>query len=168
MAVRNQSRVVTFFVAFIIWMILCWELSAATIVIGLGVAFLVSVVSGHLFTEVPSHWLEGRRYGHALIYVGVFLKKCIQANMDVALRVIRPDMPINPGIVKVHTTLNSEAGLTFLANSITLTPGTLSVDIDKDEKVLYIHWIDVKNKDPQQAGEIIVKEFEDIIRKVLE
>jgi multicomponent Na+:H+ antiporter subunit E len=77
-------------------------------------------------------------------------------------------MPINPGIVKIKTRLKSEAALTFLANSITLTPGTLCVDIEKDEGVLYIHWINVKNKDIIKATEHISERFEKIIEKVFE
>jgi len=76
----------------------------------------------------------------------------------VALRVLNPSLPINPGIVKVKTRLKSKTGRMVLANSITLTPGTLSIDI-KDE-FLYVHWIDVKDCDLQCATEEIVKKFE--------
>jgi multicomponent Na+:H+ antiporter subunit E len=86
----------------------------------------------------------------------------------VAYRVSHPDLPINPGIVKVKTTLKSDTGLTFLANSITLTPGTMSVDIDQENGFMYIHWIDVKDKDIQKATEIIVKIFEDVLRRIFE
>ncbi|HHH78266.1 MAG TPA: cation:proton antiporter, partial [Thermoplasmatales archaeon] len=63
-----------------------------------------------------------------------------KANFDVAYRVITGK--INPGIVKMSPGLKSDTALTFLANSITLTPGTLSVDTD-DEKNLYVHWINI-------------------------
>lgn len=63
-----------------------------------------------------------------------------KANFDVAYRVITGK--INPGIVKMSPGLKTDTALTFLANSITLTPGTLSVDTD-DEKNLYVHWINV-------------------------
>jgi multicomponent Na+:H+ antiporter subunit E len=53
---------------------------------------------------------------------------------------------INPGIVKISPNLKTDFGITMLANSITLTPGTLSVDIDEDSNDLYIHWINVKNE----------------------
>ena len=85
-----------------------------------------------------------------------------------AYRVIHPKLPINPGIVKVKTTLKTDTALTFLANSITLTPGTLSVDIDKDNGILYIHWIDVKAKDVEGATKIIVERFEKILKKIFD
>ena len=55
-------------------------------------------------------------------------------------------MPIRPGIVKIKTTLRSEFAKTLLANSITMTPGTITVDIIGDE--MYIHWIFIRSEDP--------------------
>jgi multicomponent Na+:H+ antiporter subunit E len=92
----------------------------------------------------------------------------IKANFDVAYRVVHPKLPIKPGIVKVKTKLKSDTGLTFLANSITLTPGTMSVDIDKENGYLYIHWINVKSTDIEKATEIIVSRFEKILEKIFE
>lgn len=58
--------------------------------------------------------------------------------------------------------------MTFLANSITLTPGTMSVDVDKENSILYIHWIDVKTKDVESATKIIVERFEKILKKIFD
>lgn len=109
-----------------------------------------------------------RRYIWFLYYIPVFIWECIKANIDVAYRVGHPDLPIRPGIVKVKTTLKSDTALTFLANSITLTPGTMSVDIDAEDGFLYVHWIDVKDKDILKATEIIVKKFENILARIFE
>lgn len=94
----------------------------------------------------------------ALIYIFYLFIEIIKANIDVALRVIKPVIPINPGIVTVRTKLKSPVGRMILANSITLTPGTLSVDINDD--ILYIHWIDVTDLDESAATEKIVANFE--------
>jgi multicomponent Na+:H+ antiporter subunit E len=90
------------------------------------------------------------------------------ANIDVAYRVLHPALPIKPGIVKVKTSLKTDTALTFLANSITLTPGTMSVDIDTDNGFLYVHWINVKDKDVEAATKIIVERFENILAKIFE
>jgi multicomponent Na+:H+ antiporter subunit E len=109
------------------------------------------------------------RYWYFLAYyLPVFLWECFKANVDVAYRVAHPRLPIKPGIVKVKTSLKTDTGLTFLANSITLTPGTLSVDIDRDNGILYVHWINVKKKDVESATKIIVVRFERILRKIFE
>lgn len=82
-----------------------------------------------------------------IIYlIGPFLFYMIKANIDVAYRVITGR--IKPGIVKIETGLKTDLGVTMLANSITLTPGTLTVDVD-DKNNLYVHWINVKHKDPK-------------------
>jgi multicomponent Na+:H+ antiporter subunit E len=82
--------------------------------------------------------------------------------------VIHPSLPVHPGIVKVKTTLTSDTALTFLANSITLTPGTLTVDIDKENGFLYVHWIEVRHKDIEKATKAIVERFERILKRIFE
>jgi multicomponent Na+:H+ antiporter subunit E len=102
-----------------------------------------------------------------LVYIPMFAWYVLVANLDVVYRVVHPEMPIKPGIVKVKTILKTPAGRTMLANSITLTPGTLTVDID-DNDYLYIHWINVKSDDIEQATRHIVSRFEKVLRRIFE
>ena len=99
------------------------------------------------------------------LYLLVFLKELIIANIDVALRVVKPSLPINPGIVAVKTSLKDPLSKLILANSITLTPGTLTVDVKDD--TLFIHWIDVKDKDIEKATEDISSKFEKILKEIV-
>ncbi|HIC96254.1 TPA: cation:proton antiporter, partial [Candidatus Bipolaricaulota bacterium] len=81
-----------------------------------------------------------------LVYLfGPFFFAMARANIDVAYRVITGR--INPGIVRIDPGLKTDLGVMMLANSITLTPGTLSVDVDEKNN-LYVHWINVRNKRP--------------------
>jgi multicomponent Na+:H+ antiporter subunit E len=162
------SRLILFFIGFVVWMLLTWPLDLQHLIVGILVSAFVSFMTGDMFVKRPHVFKHPTRYLWFLYYVPVFIWECIKANIDVAYRVGHPDLLINPGIVKVKTTLKSDTGLTFLANSITLTPGTMCVDIDEENGFLYIHWIDVKDKDIQKATEIIVRTFEDILRKVFE
>ena len=77
-----------------------------------------------------------------LIYLFPFFFAMAVANIDVAYRVLTGR--INPGIVKISPGLKNDMSLTILANSITLTPGTLSVDVDEKTNDLYVHWINVQ------------------------
>jgi multicomponent Na+:H+ antiporter subunit E len=86
--------------------------------------------------------------------------------MDVAYRVLHPRMPIRPGIVKVKTSLKSDMAKMLLANSITMTPGTITVDIIDDD--LYIHWIYIKSEDPEVYTGMITGAFEKYIKKIVE
>jgi len=164
-----KSRIVLFFIALLAWFMLTWPPDIQHIIIGIAVSAFVSFITGDLFIRRPHMLKHPLRYWYFFAhYVPIFLWQCLKANIDVAYRVLHPKLPINPGIVKVKTDLKTDTALTFLANSITLTPGTMSVDIDKDNGVLYIHWIDVKASDTKGATEIIVKRFEEILKKIFE
>ena len=110
--------------------------------------------------------LNPRRWFWLLVYLFVFTWECIRANLDVAYRVLHPALPIRPGIVKVKLGVRSPVARTFLANSITMTPGTLSVDIIGD--YLYVHWIYLKSEDPEVYTEDIAGRFEQYIKKIFE
>ncbi|MCM8780728.1 MAG: Na+/H+ antiporter subunit E [Candidatus Omnitrophica bacterium] len=162
-----KSSIILFIIYFIIWTLLGFSFDLQHILIGIMVALFVVFLTGDLFTLRPSHFGRVTRYLWFCYYVPVFIWECIKANVDVALRV-NPKLPINPGIVKVKTVLRSDTALTFLANSITLTPGTLCVDINPREGILYIHWIDVKSEDTEKATQLIVKRFEKILKRIFE
>lgn len=164
----KKSQIILFILALLIWSFLTWPPDYQHLIIGIVVSSFVSFMTGDMFIKRPHVFRHINRYLWFLYYIPLFIWECIKANIDVAYRVAHPDLPINPGIVKVKTTLKSDTALTFLANSITLTPGTMSVDIDEKNSFLYIHWIDVKDKDMQKATEIIVKKFEDILRRIFE
>jgi multicomponent Na+:H+ antiporter subunit E len=163
-----KSGIVLFFFAFIVWLGLTWPADGQHIFVGVLVALFVAILTGDMFVNRPHVFKNPRRYFWFLYYIPVFIWECFKANIDVAYRVIHPDLPINPGIVKVKTKLKSDTGLTFLANSITLTPGTLSVDIDRENGFIYIHWINVKDKDTDVASKLIVSTFESILEKIFE
>ena len=99
-----------------------------------------------------------KRIAYGLAYIPYLFIQIVRANLDVASRVVRLRIPIRPGIVTVTTKLKSPLGRAILANSITLTPGTLSVEIEGDR--LFIHWIDVADSDGMDATERIVSGFE--------
>jgi multicomponent Na+:H+ antiporter subunit E len=164
----KKSQIILFALALLIWMFLTWPPDLQHLVVGILVSIFVSFMTGDMFVKRPYVFKHFSRYLWFLYYVPLFIWECIRANIDVAYRVIHPKLPINPGIVKVKTTLKSDTGLTFLANSITLTPVTMSVDIDPQKGFLYIHWIDVKDKDIQKATEIIVRRFENVLKRIFE
>ena len=146
-----MSSVVLFILGFLVWLFLSWPPDNQHLLIGVPVAAFVAFMTGDLFTKRPHLFRHPGRYLWFIVYLVVFFWDCLKANIDVALRVSHPLVPIHPGIVKIKTSLKSDTGRTFLANSITLTPGTLTVDINEKEGFLYIHWIDVKDKDVEGA-----------------
>ncbi len=163
-----KSRFILFVLGFTVWVLLNFSLETDNLIIGALVAFLVAFLTGDLFTRRPYAFKHIERYLWFLYYIPIFVWECFKANVDVAYRVLHPKIPIRPGIVKVKTKLKSDTALTFLANSITLTPGTLTVDIDREKGVMYIHWIYVRAKDTEEASKRIVYRFERILEKIFD
>jgi multicomponent Na+:H+ antiporter subunit E len=156
-------------VAFIVWLILCWPPDLEQVLAGLLVAGLVTWISGDLF--VGRHrlmWQPRRHLLFLFLYLPRLLWEVFKANIDVALRVVRPGTPIHPGIVCIRTSLISDIGLTCLANSITLTPGTMTVDVDRGQGLLYVHWIDVQAQETEEATRIIAGRFEPLLKRIFE
>ncbi len=152
--------------AFLVWVAVTWTFDPASIVVGLLVSGILAVaLRGIELDEAPLLLLPQRLFW-ALAYVPVLFWYVVQANLDVAYRVLHPALPIRPGIVKARTSLASPAGRVLLANSITLTPGTLSVDLVDD--VLYVHRINVPEEDPDGDTERSMARFEGFIRRIFE
>lgn len=153
-------------VVFVLWVLLFWSLEPAVIGTGVFFALIVATVLGDIFPERLHKLLNPRRWLFLMLYLPYFFYYCVLANIDVAIRVIHPDIPINPGIVKVSTTLTSEMAKTLLANSITLTPGTLTVDIDGQD--LYVHWINIDTDNAARRTAKICGRFEPLLRRIFE
>ncbi len=164
----NKSRLLLFCLSLLIWIILTLPFDWQNFFVGVVASFVVALLTGDMFTRRPHLFFHPQRYLWFFVYIPVFLWECLKANIDVALRVLHPKCPLKPGIVKVKTTLKSDTAITFLANSITLTPGTLTVDVDKQRGILYVHWIRIKTQDIEEATKIIVYRFERILRRIFE
>ncbi len=162
-----MKRVVLFIWAFVLWVLLTWPVDRQSCAVGLVVSLVVALVMREMTTERFGRWLNPVRWFWAFLYFFVFTYYVIKANFDVAYRVLHPSMPIHPGIVKVKSKLQSASARTALANSITLTPGTMTIDFT-DDGTYYVHWINVKSQDIEEATEQIIGRFEWFIRRIVE
>jgi len=84
---------------------------------------------------------------YAALYLVVFIRELLTANIDVAYRVLAPSMPIRPDVIAIPLRVESDAAVTTIANSITLTPGTLTMDHDAATNTLYVHAIAARDRD---------------------
>ncbi len=161
---KFKNVFVSFIIAFIFWILLNNSFEPLRLLIGAALSLLLALLfcsRCDVFSEIK---LTPKAFFYTLIYLIVFLYELIKSNIDVARRVLTPSLPINPGIVEVKTKLKSKMGRMILANSITLTPGTLTIDIQDD--ILYIHWIDVQSEDIDEATQTIVRKFEKYLEKI--
>jgi len=136
-----RAYVLVFLSTLLLWLLLTGSLATDELGAGLLVASVVSVVSGPHLAVFNGLKLQPLSFLSLLNYLGYFFFALARANLDMARRILSPSLPINPGIVEVETDLESPLGRMLLANSITLTPGTLTVDLIENK--LLIHWIDV-------------------------
>lgn len=155
-----------FILTFLFWLLLTFNLSAGNLVAGVVAAGITALLFSKYFFSNVVKFIQPQRYFWLVVYLFIFTWECIKANFDVAYRVLHPSMPIKPGIVSVKMNLQSDFAKTMLANSITMTPGTISVDIADD--ILYVHWIYVSSTDPQVYSQKIAGRFEKYIKKIFD
>ncbi|ACJ16823.1 multisubunit sodium/hydrogen antiporter, MnhE subunit [Thermococcus onnurineus NA1] len=154
------------------WVVISANLEPRNLFLGATVTLIIASFMRDMLTE------DIRRTGHVLEkllyftflylpqYLIIMAFRLIESNLKVAKNVIFLD--IHPGIVKIKTDLHSDTGVTILANSITLTPGTLTLDVSKKlgETYLYVHWIDLETLNREKAGEKIKGDIEEWLKKV--
>ncbi|HPE55569.1 MAG TPA: Na+/H+ antiporter subunit E [Bacteroidales bacterium] len=155
----NLKNVLQIFVlSYLTWLALNWSVHTDVLVTGAIISVLIAVLLCSQCSVLQEVRLTPKSFAYAFGFVGVFWIELFKSNFDVARRVLTPSLPINPGIVEVKTRLKSNIGKMLLANAITLTPGTLTVDILGDR--MFIHWIDVSSTDINEATHAIVSKFE--------
>ncbi len=162
-----MKKLVLGIISFLCWMVLTWTLYLPSLLVGLVVSMFIALWFGDVFVERARNFFQIKRLAYLLYYIPLFTYYCLLANFDVAYRVLHPALPIEPGIVKVKTTLTNTTAKVALANSITLTPGTLSVEMT-DDGYLYVHWIKVRTRDVEEATEMIIRKFEKVLKEIFE
>ena len=130
-----------------VWVALTGKLLFVNFVFGFTLAFMIMWV-----TERRDHQGYFNRIPKILSFFIYFLYELVKANIEVALHVVRPKFHMKPGIVGIPLTASSNFEITMLANLITLTPGTLSIDVSDDRTVLYVHSIFIGDKQRFIAG----------------
>lgn len=158
------QKISAFILLLTVWFILTGKITADVLIIGSAASLLITLFfSDMLFREVHRrlpwyHYL--RKLALLLLFIPVFFYEAVNAALKVSRHVFEKDPSFNPGIVKVKTELQDITGLSLLANLITLTPGTLTLDYDRNENAYYIHWIDVETVEEAELKKKIIARFE--------
>lgn len=117
------------------WVALTGQFLISNFVVGFAVAYLILWLAQ--VEADPSAYFA--RVPKMIALLSFFLWELIKANLKVAYDVISPSWHMRPGVVAIPLELKSDLEITLLANLITLTPGTLSLDVSTDREVLYVH-----------------------------
>ena len=161
-----MNFIILFILSFLLWLIFTWKFDIQNIIIGCFVCLFSSWI---FWKEFPykKKVFQIKRYFYFLLFIFVFIYKVTKASLLMAYRILSPGLPIKPGIVKVPIELKSPMGRVILANAITLTPGTITVEIKKD--YLYIHWIYVyEMEDTKKITEDICGTFQRLLKRIFE
>ncbi|RFU67191.1 Na+/H+ antiporter subunit E [Bacillus sp. V59.32b] len=147
------------FLAFI-WMFLKNEYTGTTFLVGYFFGLLI-ILGIRRFFDSRFYLL---RVFAVVKLILIFTRELILSNISVLKVILRPKLDIRPGIFALETELEKDWEITILANLITLTPGTLVVDVSPDNKTLYIHAMDIADK--EEAIQDIKGSFEKAIMEV--
>ena len=163
------KKVVLFIMSCLTWLVLNWPPSLKHLLVGCLIAFFVTYVTGDLFIHSSEFFKKPKRMllwvlWYAPLMLGLMIRACVR----IALRTLHPGLPASPGIVKVRTTLRSDTALTCLANTISLASGAMTVDVDRENGCLYLHWVHVKSRDIETATKLTVGRFEPMIKEIFE
>lgn len=143
----------------IVWGAVSGSFDALNLVFG----FLLSSIALYVIREqVPFQQYAGRS-SRMLMLAYSFLREVVMSSWRVLCIVLSPNMKLRPGIIALPLTVTRDNEITLLANMITLTPGTLSMDVSDDRKTLFIHCLDVP--DPDETIRDIKEGFE---RQIME
>jgi multicomponent Na+:H+ antiporter subunit E len=159
-----RVRCYLFVFLFATWLVLTSSLQWQELLTGALVSVVLTAFLGWTYVQLGLPPFTLRRLWYLGVYLVVLLKEIVRANLDVAYRVVHPKLPIKPGIVAIHTELKQDIAKMLLANSITLTPGTFTLDILGD--TMLIHWIDVRSEDMEEATRLISGRFEKYLREI--
>jgi multicomponent Na+:H+ antiporter subunit E len=140
------------------WLLLSGSLAIESVVVGVIIAGFVALILSTNLSYLSGYRFTPASFVATLAFVTYFLKELIKANILMASLVLKPSLPVRPAIVRVRTGLKNPVARLLLANSITLTPGTLSVEM-KDEW-LYIHWVVAEATEVDAATRAIAAGFE--------
>ncbi|WP_017379710.1 Na+/H+ antiporter subunit E [Paenisporosarcina sp. TG-14] len=148
-----------FFIA-LLWMFLSVSFSSST--------FIVGFLLGMLMIWTMKGFFPGRFYMNRLWSVIklslMFFKELIMANIQVLFLILQPKLSIKPAIFALPTILEKDWEITLLSSLISLTPGTLVIDVSEDSKTIYIHALDYRDAD--EAIDSIKNTFEKAILEV--
>jgi multicomponent Na+:H+ antiporter subunit E len=146
----------------LVWVALTGKTEFSNFVFGFIITFFILYLisdntksEGGYFSRVPN----------VIVFIGYFLLELIKANIQVAFDVVTPKNYMKPGIVAIPLDAKTDLEITLLANVITLTPGTLSLDVSTDKKTLYVHAMYIN--DPQEFIDEIKNGFEKKLLNIL-
>lgn len=105
------------------------------------------------------------KFYYIVTFILLYLTKLIEANLYIAYDILTPNLKVNPGFIQVPLTLKSNFGMLLFSNLLSMTPGSISIDISHDKKTMVVHVLYLKTEE-QMLKEF--KEIQDKIKRITE
>lgn len=154
-------------VAYLLWLLFNASLEQQVLLFGVPVALAVGTLcSRFLFTGFKASYLSPMRFAYLVMYAADFIFSVFKSNISMAIMILQPKLDIVPAVFRIAMRTRSDWVVAGVSNSITLTPGTLT--LDADDGFIYVHWIKAVELDSEKAKERIVGKFEKYLKGVFE
>lgn len=162
-------------VLMIVWLVLAGGVTLMNVLLGLAVV-MFSIFVGVRLDRTDRWWRKEdhrslgvgdllRRVGFAILFVPIFLREVYSSALNVARHAVELESTMHPAIVRVPTRLQNRVAIVVLANLITLTPGTLTMDFDEGSNCYYVHCIDAGEKIEDRD---VITNMESWLRRIFE
>ena len=174
---KVKAFVSTFILSYLFWILFLMQdfnilkLGLQELIVGAVVAIIVSFITSRFFVKEDGFWIFKKfRLLNLILFIPIYLWELLKANWQVAKKSLSFNIKVSPAIVKIPTKLNSDWGLAMLSNCITLTPGTITMDIyeENNKNYLYIHWLEASTEEEKKAAKEIKGTFEKYVRRIFE
>jgi multicomponent Na+:H+ antiporter subunit E len=125
------------------WAAVSNDLTLLTLVEGFTFGFLILWMTRRILGQTKYF----KRVYLAVSFLFYFLNELVRSSLRVAHDIVTPEYRMNPGVIAIELEVKTDFEITFLANLISLTPGTLSLDVSQDRKILFIHAMYINKRD---------------------
>jgi len=146
----------------LVWAAVTGEFTGANLLVGFGLGYLIL---GFALRDVPDFTSYRSKVPQVFVLLILFLRDLVVSNLRVAYDVLTPTHYMRPAVVAVPLRARTDGAITILANMISLTPGSLSLDVSSDRHVLYLH---VMYLDDEEALRQQIRKLENRLLAILE
>jgi len=145
-----------------VWLLLWKSLSPGTIALGMIAAVALPIFARRFWPDAPGV----QRLAPLFTYLAVFARDIFVANIEVAISVVLPNSKLRPTFLEIPLEIDHPFLITILANTISLTPGTVTTNVAGDRGHLLVHCLDCE--DPDEEIRIIKERYESRLQEIFE
>jgi len=143
-------------------------LAPVDLTLGLVSSVIASALTVDILIRDPGKLSPARLFRVAEYLLRYFFVDEVKAHISVSKIILSPKLRIMPGFVRVPYYVRSDYAVLMIANSITNTPGTVTIDVDEKHGYLLVHWIDTRSTDPLVCRSMISLGYESYARKIFD